>query len=430
MKKILTLMILTFTVFAIFQNVNAANTCAVEGGVPVNAGDPACYTTSVSRCSWSSVGTIGICRGGGYCGPSACTSGGSCASCSRGIQNPNYATCYTGGCGVWCTNVSEPIRITYTCYYLEVDTWSECDENGIQSATSVTRHSTSGTSCDNLNEDLQRNCGICDPTTDEQATGIAPEPEENLCIYGDPTPYPVTLNTSTNMWTWTCTGDAGGTTDVTCSAPNEEEAECNTTFTDADPLLTTAPTESDELCSGGTYEVGSLIGSSVEGPWSWNCLRIGNNPTHAESIVCNAQCFRPELIINPNPFPWPIDGSDATVNISVEPEGLCSNRYTCETDDSSETVPFNGTGTLGVDITQNTNSVTIPVTCTSSDPTIDDPKTTIGTTSGYCTARECNAQGSCQATPVPSDSTNNVACTSTCNSNADCSSGRLIETRP
>ncbi len=45
-----------------------------------------------------------------------------------------------------------------------------------------------------------------------------------------------------------------------------------------------------------------------------------------------------------------------------------------------------------------------------------------------CTARECNAGGTCQATPQAAINLNE--CKSSCNSNVDCSSGSMIETRP
>ena len=45
-----------------------------------------------------------------------------------------------------------------------------------------------------------------------------------------------------------------------------------------------------------------------------------------------------------------------------------------------------------------------------------------------CTSHTCSAQGTCQKTPKETRDPKN--CSSACSSNADCSSGKLIETRP
>jgi hypothetical protein len=45
-----------------------------------------------------------------------------------------------------------------------------------------------------------------------------------------------------------------------------------------------------------------------------------------------------------------------------------------------------------------------------------------------CMESQCTASGTCAKTPKPASSRDQ--CESSCNSNADCSSGRMIETKP
>jgi hypothetical protein len=48
---------------------------------------------------------------------------------------------------------------------------------------------------------------------------------------------------------------------------------------------------------------------------------------------------------------------------------------------------------------------------------------------GYCIEKSCGANGTCQAMPK-TGVTSLKDCINTCNSNADCTSGRMIETKP
>jgi hypothetical protein len=46
-----------------------------------------------------------------------------------------------------------------------------------------------------------------------------------------------------------------------------------------------------------------------------------------------------------------------------------------------------------------------------------------------CIEKICNAQGTCQT--MPKGNVKNIEdCSNTCNSNADCTNGRIIETKP
>ncbi len=69
----------------------------------------------------------------------------------------------------------------------------------------------------------------------------------------------------------------------------------------------------------------------------------------------------------------------------------------------------------------------VNVSCDGTSPTeTADPPIPPVYVTAMCVQRDCNAQGKCQATPKPASG----SCTSTCSSDADCRSGRLIETRP
>ncbi len=245
--------------------------------------------------------------------------------------------------------------------------------------------------------------------------------------------YPPPPHLIEGWWVWSCTDVSS----AECRMPNEAPGVCNSEFNGA--VLDAEPGESD-LCASGTptnfQEVTDM------GPWTWDCLKIGENPSHNDE-VCSAKCFDFTAQVNPNPFPWPTNGDPATVDVSVNASGMCAAEFTCETPDGEGSFSATTGSTQITNITQGQDSIEIPVECTRSlnnsctsppcnhDSCVSPPCDNKDTVyiNGYCTEKSCNAQETCQAMPKSGAKTAKD-CSSTCNSNADCTSGRMIETKP
>lgn len=526
MKKIL--FVIAFVLFVGIPTTIHATTPAcstTENGIPENIGDPACYTSTSTTSSWSTqefdyYECVWVDTGCDYCKETNGsgqyrTCSGSCPAGWYMYWAPVVSNTCTGDttCGnmngthvgegwnpVYKTVWHSDTTTTNTCHYLTVDTWSECDTvTGTQVATNVTQHSISGTDCDNLNEDTTRICGVCDTKTDGKGSGTAPGPEEDLCLHGTPYPVPPTLNTTTNMWEWSCLGDDGTSyvDDVVCSAPRNESGECSTTaggeyawdetnfrgelcsggtvmdpapnFPEynetvtwgcnqiGDPAVTTSTTSDacsairnapqpgicDSASNDGLYlnpptdlcydpdylneprivnnnfaDPNPLVGP---GPWSWTCN--GSNAT-VDSVQCSAKC-KPEITIDAEDRTFVVGEGETEVTINIHYNSIdCTDTYSCTIDGNA--ITFDGDGNSSETFTYTGPNPIIE--CTDGNVIITpDPGQTVLT--AYCTEKSCNAQGTCQAMPK-TGVTSSKQCSSTCNSNADCSSGRMIETKP
>lgn len=398
----------------------AVPTCDEVGGVPVNPGDPACYTEDSSgyykTCTWYGAGS------GSYW---ACDGGVQGTSSSVGTNCFPYLEALYSTCGGYggCSNrtdfgagdtYSEWVNTTsYKCYYLTVNEWGTCDvDTGMQSAISVTQHSTSGTSCQNLDEATTRSCAACGVASNSP-TGEAPT--EDLCIPLNTASTPI-LNTATNMWEWTCTADNGS---VDCDVPNEEDGVCSSKYTDQVqdwPVGALPPTD---LCDSGTA---ANFSDNGDNGWTWDCLKIGDNPLHSNKN-CAAPCFDYRLNIDKEQFYWS-DQDDVEIMVNIEKLGRCRDQYSCSITIDDDTQ--NGdTHTYTIDARQGVSAYDISGLCTADGR---DDEVREDTVSGNCIARSCSPQGTCQSTPQAASS--HSACQSTCSTNADCSKGRMIETRP
>jgi hypothetical protein len=162
-----------------------------------------------------------------------------------------------------------------------------------------------------------------------------------------------------------------------------------------------------------------------KGPWIWTCN--GSNDT-VDSVQCNAKC-KPKITINPEDRIFAVgeDGTQVEINIKYD-SVTCDISYSCTIDgtiiqfdeggNSTETFTYTGSDPV---IECTTNSINPSITIT---PPPSETKLT-----AYCTEKSCTAQGTCQAMPK-TGVTSLKDCINTCNSNADCTSGRMIETKP
>ncbi len=140
------------------------------------------------------------------------------------------------------------------------------------------------------------------------------------------------------------------------------------------------------------------------------------------------------------------DLNDQKINVSVVCGDSTTTKICCDiesTDPSTNAAVTTHvcTGDVDKEIFVASGTDTYPAICyikptSDLDPGCEDDSTSpcpgkvdkVLTISTMCTQRDCNVHGTCQATPMTASNLNQ--CSSTCNSNADCSSGRLIETRP
>ena len=440
-KKIIKLFFLMSLVFIFPIIIQAASQCNNNATPDLQKGDPACYTSSTSYwteyCSWSFSGVIcdNVNADGTWAGSTFHTS--SCSRCPKSFYNTCHGAYYVNSCsGSHCENAGAlPAAGTrthsstsYTCYYTTVSEWSVCDvDTGLQSATDVTQNSTSGTSCDNLNEETTQICGVCG-SANGVGTGEMPETAD-LCQFGTPTTPE--LNEDETQWEWGCAGDNGAiyVDDTVCAAPKEAPGICSTIYNGQAQNGLTESTEG--LCTSGIVtnfiDHGDPDGDGVaeiDAGWSWTCQKIGDNPDHTNED-CQAPCFDYTIQADQSRFYWDDDDS-VDITVDLQRTGRCADKYTCivqgnETDgETTYTIEASEDGTVNYDLT---------ATCTHEDDgTIVTHDPGADTVIGTCIERSCTSQGICQG--IPKQASSSSSCASTCSSDSDCTTGRMIETRP
>ncbi len=377
----------------------------------------------------------------------------------------------------------------YSCYYTTVNTWGTCDVNrGIQVATRLNYLTqANSTNCDNLREANSQTCGVCTPGANINVTQM---PTTNgICAFGTPT-TPVLAN---DVWTWKCKGsnDNIADDDAACSVPNNVDGACNSTATGDYAWNATGFT--GELCTSGTPTIDKNTSFPGYGQTvTWGCNGIGTG-TSTTSNACRATRGTPppcdcgpanDTTSTNKPTSGLCDvGNASSVSGSTvwqwtcgtqDGAGVCTTQAQCSAEcidisiNSPEFVYLQKNGTTiearitvqgrshtnGVSCTLNGQNVTFSGTNDTSDPVtvpVSGAQTTLtavceitdpcggnaGNTRTYtksqkvqsvCTQRTCSTQGTCQTTPQPASTPDD--CTSSCNSDADCSSGRMIETLP
>ena len=118
--------------------------------------------------------------------------------------------------------------------------------------------------------------------------------------------------------------------------------------------------------------------------------------------------------------------SPRNASIRVTCSNVCCKIRDTKIGDNVNPIICSGDGSK--EMTVMPGSHTYPAQCYFDGDYPPDPPQKHFTISTMCTSAQCNAQGTCQKTPIPANSRD--ACKSTCNSNADCTRGRIIETRP
>lgn len=482
-------------IVAIPLSADAAIPCPDNATPNLQVGDLACWTSKSSSesytCTWD-------CTGPYY----ACDNGVQGTSKDVGKNCKPYLNSCTDTCGnYWgCSNrtdgghgtVKTYTRSTtaYTCHYYTVSAWTTCI-NGIRTATAVTRHTTSGKNCENLNESTVQTCGVCTPGTNIDVTKMPTT--TGVCAFGTPTTPVLAANT----WTWQCKGsdDSIADDDAACSVPNNVDGACNSAATMI--YAWNATGFNGDLCTSGTPTINRNTSFPEMGrEVTWGCSGIfGGNSTAPDACRASRPCPQASCgsahssneaaTVPTGNFcadPAALSGSVAFESDGwwhwncAFSSGSCVDQDACSVPSCLRSVPFELQPYVYFDSDGTPNNAMITgITCPNVCCTIngqdldsDDPqknsicngesgKVEVAPGATYtaqcwfddgdgdndgetfvtfddltvqtmCTARSCNNQGTCQATPQAANSSD--ACTSTCNSDADCSRGRMIETRP
>ncbi len=227
---------------------------------------------------------------------------------------------------------------------------------------------------------------------------------------------------------YACTGtDCTGTANCSIKRGTPPECACgsaNNTVTFAKPT--------NNLCTQGDA---SSVSSS--GEWAWHCgtPNVGNDGTGGVCTNrkdCSAQCIDVKVIA-PSSYYVDKDGN-GTIRAKMKLKGRdkVHGAVQCAINGKDVSFPSGSEMSDPVDINVSGNATLrgeckLDVSCGgTTTPTLTNPPIPPVYVTAMCVQRDCNAQGKCQATPKPASGN----CTSTCSSDADCRSGRLIETRP
>ncbi len=245
-----------------------------------------------------------------------------------------------------------------------------------------------------------------------------------------------------NSVTWDCDGLYYGdpTTGSPCSAKREvPAAKCGTQHPDK-LTNTTPPSGQYTLCDCDLNCTNTTPTLGADGKWHWDCDHnvVVANP---KLVSCEAPtCITNDPINATSPI---MLSEDMKSHISLDCPGssnLCCIIHNANNPNAIDvTVCSNQTGEMM--IVPGVNK--LPAECWFEDGDGDgdgDPKgkecdgneTCINvsglTVSTACMESQCTASGTCAKTPR--GATDKSQCKSSCNSDADCSSGRMIETKP
>ncbi len=266
---------------------------------------------------------------------------------------------------------------------------------------------------------------FCKPTI-AQATPVAPA--ENL---DNPLQISIT-NPQATTTKWTC-GTANGTDGNMCSVMLElPDVTCGNAHNDIE--INTPP--GPALCSTNAKVVspGPVL-DITDGRWHWDCK---HNPLDlfADPSCSAPSCLEGDLLQYSPHVHLKSDPNDQTTTVSVSCESLgtiCCDIDATEIGNNKPPITHVCTGEPAKEIIV-PNGGLYSAQCYIGDGTCENNGTCPSEVEKeinivtMCTNRECTAGGTCQATPKTASNLNQ--CSSTCNSNADCSRGRMIETRP
>ncbi|MEA3322851.1 MAG: hypothetical protein U9Q12_01390, partial [Patescibacteria group bacterium] len=308
----------------------------------------------------------------------------------------------------------------------------DATKNPLENATKSWKCSTVGGDSGDCTVTLTPPTLSCVKNKSESSTA----PTIPLCTSSDgrfmnPTPK-VEVGTPHKQWGWDCIhNDFPSQLTFHCTAPLPG-AKCG--IADNATVINIKP--SSNLCGASSQLIDPpAVTLQTDGWWQWGCEYNGGG--QADPLVAGP-CRAPTCITND-----PIDATspimlseDMKSRISLSCPNLCC---------SIESIP-DGTTNVTDHITVCSNNSkdikivggvnNLPAECWFEDNGNEDCDSTTevcvpvngGSVSTACMESQCTASGTCAKAPrIAADKT---ACKSSCNSNADCSSGRMIETKP
>jgi hypothetical protein len=193
-------------------------------------------------------------------------------------------------------------------------------------------------------------------------------------------------------------------------------------------LVNNRPTDPG-LCSADSTS--SEVTFDARGNWHWTCTHTSVE-SGSLAVNCEAPSCLTTMPVDLQPYVYfNSDGNPNNAVATVTCPNVC-----CAIDSSNGAITVCNSDPAAGLIPVFPGSRSYPAECwfdndhnrtnDSNEPKISyHPGRTIST---MCTARSCRSQGECQALPQAANTAQ--ACKSTCNSDADCSKGRMIETRP
>ena len=256
-----------------------------------------------------------------------------------------------------------------------------------------------------------------------------------FCESGTPTITPTQSNFPNygQTVTWDCIGKNGGTStqNGACKAIRKRpKAECKTGYEDNNQnqniITNTEPTNTSNLCKSGVFSWNNpKLGS--DGWWHWQCEH--DPQANPRTVNCKAPtCLANMPIKYTNPV---IISNNMKTNISIScPNTCCKIHNTTKGSIPEKTICTGDSGEI--EIVEGENEFDAECWFDKNNSKTKDPneppvKKDFKVQTA-CIESQCTANGTCAKAPKIANSRSK--CKSSCNSNADCTSGRIIETRP
>ena len=197
-------------------------------------------------------------------------------------------------------------------------------------------------------------------------------------------------------------------------------------------VLDTKPLQPSELCNGvsdysGIYWIDV---QAIDGTWNWEC-QVGQSP----AVQCNANKQDTDCLDDPLTYTNPVMlSNNMTSNVSIKCQNVCCaiHSTTHSNDEVPEITVCNGAPGQVKILEGGNNNFQAMCWIDSNDNHIKDDaeknanKDFIVQT--VCMNAHCSTNGICTKMMQPAN--NRAQCASTCNSDSDCTKGRIIETRP
>lgn len=350
-----------------------------------------------------------------------------------------YAWDATGWAGTsFCVNGTVINPIPEFPSHGQTKTWKCLGLNGISESGNCTANRENPPAC------------TCSSNANLNYSYLTAAPIAPLCNAGTPTGttiFPSGAYGNSSFISWTCDNTAAtpclgisGNCEAQRGAP--QLCDCGT----ADGGTVSASPNGVAACSNGDK---SNEQSNSAG-WTWDCGTTNDNDGTGGICIanhpddqCSASCVKVDIDAPSTVY---LKKGGNKIKAQVRVTGTVENGASCTITllsgsaviDSVDTT-LNGNSTLEIELEgysgasmEITASCELRVDCAggSSWSNVKTYTADPHTIQSVCMQKSCNAQGTCQKNPIGASNYNDSQCTSTCNSNADCSSGRIIETKP